>query len=779
MAWARRKPVRVLIIILAVVLVAVLAVNIFLPTEKIRDLALEQAREKLGREVSVGEVAVSLKGGLGVRLADFAIHNPDGFGGENLVSSQALDLKLEIGPLLKGEVRVHRLVVDTPVVNLVRRADGSDNFTFADIAEPETGQALPTSGEAPAPPPLSIASLTLQNGQITFSDASAEAPLQRLQMTGLTLGMSLADPAPGRFQAEGRLSADKITVKGPAEVPELKVGVDFDVTWDQATSRLDINRAAAEVNDLPLDCTGQLTMGETAPTGKLHFAADDLALIDLVGFAPAEVAAKIQGDKNSGTVAARIDVVLTGETEVPVQTSGTATIKDADLALAQPFMPPGQEGQLAGKADLEMSFADKTGDPTQITYNGTVTAREVSFTESGLVDELENMDARLAFTPDEFTVESCRAQFASGTFDLTGKLRDPFPYFLPPEMQEGAEMKTPHLTFDLRSERLDVDRLLPAASPTASVPGVETGSSSAQTRNVPKVPLDLEFPDLTCAGTFAADSLIYMQVPLTDVTGQVKLADRVVTVHDVKGAVYHGLVDGEVEIDLNDLNDPAYSGNYQAREIEVDNFVTRFAGLAGVVFGGCNMDGSFAARGLDPETIRNSLTLNSDAGIKQGKVITSGGTYNTLNALASQAGQTLDHEQALKDLVTHISVENGRVGLTAMTTRLGQFGDVTFDGYYGFNGDLSYNGIILLTKSQTDELFSNGVMAELAKLLGSQRPERLELPLSVGGTREDPKVKLDLSAVTNDLQKRAASEQGRKLEEEAKDKLGDLLKKWK
>ncbi len=119
MAWARRKSVRVMGGLLAVVVLAVAAVMIFLPIDKIRDLALEQAREKLGREVSVGEVAVSLQGGLGVRLSDFAIHNPDGFGGDHLVSSQALDLKLEIGPLLKGEIRVHRLVVDTPVVNLM------------------------------------------------------------------------------------------------------------------------------------------------------------------------------------------------------------------------------------------------------------------------------------------------------------------------------------------------------------------------------------------------------------------------------------------------------------------------------------------------------------------------------------------------------------------------------------------------------------------------------------------------------------------------------------
>ncbi len=779
MAWVRRKSVRVLGTILAIILVAVLGVKVFLPAEKIRDLALDQAREQLGRDVSVGEVAVSLRGGLGVRLADFAIHNPDGFGGDDLLRSRALDLKLAIGPLLKGEVRVHRLVIEAPVVNLLRQADGRDNFTFAQKPAAVAAQPAAIAETTAEPASLSIASLTLKHGTFAFTDASADAPLQHLKMEEVTLGMSLDDPAPGQFQATGRVTTDKMTMTVPVEMPESKVGVDFDLTWDQAATRLEIHRADGKVDKMPLQCTGELTLGESAPVGKLRFEGTDLALVDLAKFAPAEVATKISGDRDSGTVAAQIELVLTGDSEVPVHTTGTATVRHADLALAQPFMPPGQEGRLAGQADLDITFADTTGVPSEIGYHGTATVRGVSFTDSGLVDELQDLNARLAFTPTEFAVEQCRAQFASGTFDVTGKLADPFPYFLPPEMQAGVEMKTPHLTFDLRSKRLDVDKLLPAASPTSDGAVARPAEPEARMARMARVPSDLEFPNLTSEGTFAADSLIYMQVPLTGVTGQVQLADRVLSVREVVGSVYQGQVDGQVEIDLNDLNDPSYTGSYQAQQVEVDHFVTRFAGLAGVVFGGCNMSGSFAARGLDPEAIRNSLTLNSDADIKEGKVVTSGDTYQTLNTLASQAGQTLDHEQALRDLATHITVENGRVGLNALTTRLGQFGDVTFDGYYGFNGDLSYNGTVLLTAQQTDELFRHGVLGELAKLLGAERPERLSLPLSVGGTRDDPKVKLDLSAVTDDLQKRAAREQGRKLEEEAKNKLGDLLKKWK
>jgi len=775
MAWVRRKSVRILGALLLVLLLAVAAVMIFLPAEKIRDLALAQAREKLGREVSVGEVDVSLRGGLGVRLQEFAIHNPAGFGGQHLLATEALDLKLALRPLLGGEFRVRRLVLKGPVLNLVKQADGTNNFTFA--AEAPVGSAEPTTGADPsaaAPPPLSVANLTVQDGQISYSAAATDAsPGQEWRLAGVVMGLSLTDPAPGRYQATGQATSEAITVTRPAVELVLNADLDFDLTWDMNQSRLELSRVEGDVSQLPLTCTGHVVTGGEALSGEIVIQGEDLPLAELAKMAPPELAAKIKGGPNSGRVDLTLNLEMTGDAAASLRTGGLVKVRDADLSLAQPFLPPEQTGRLAGRGDLDLNFTLAADKSSPATYDGTLTTRGASYTESGLVDELQNLDATLQFTPDEITVDQCRAQFASGTFDLTGVLRDPFPYFLPPEMQGDAEPKTPHLSFDLRSPRLDVDRLLPAASPTGSATG------GAQKTSAGSAALAREFPDLSCDGTFTADSLIYMQVPFTAVTGKAVLRDRVLQCNDVKGAVYQGRVDGQVAVDLNDLNEPGYSGTYQAREIEVDDFLTRFAGLAGVVFGGCDMTGSFAASGRTGETIRNSLSLDSDAGVREGRVVTKGSAHTALGKLATQTGRELGREQALKDLATHISVADGRVAVNELTTRLGEFGDLTVEGSYAFTGDLSYAGRIRLTKAQTDLLFSVGVLGELGKLLGNQRPERLELPLTVGGTRSDPKFNLDLGAVTSELQKRAIDEQGNRLEDEAKDKLNDLLNRWK
>lgn len=878
----KRKSVRILGVVLAVLLLLVVAVNIFLPVDKIRDLALQQARERLGREVSVGDVSISLRGGLGVRLADFVLANPEGLAGEPLAEVQGVDLKLAIGPLFKGEVRVGRLVLDGPHFNLMTLADGSNNYTFAQAGKP-AAPSPDAPGKTKDPAAISVDNFSVRDGSLVFS--SAVGPGQETRITGMQGALVMQDPAPGQFAIKGDLKVEQMAFSQLDPPPALPAEMTYELLWDSKTQRLEIQSLQGTVAEFPLTLQGGIQMAAEGPTTQLQGQARDLDLarvwdflkpmlppdqkgqlagrgdLDLELTIPqggpeqleyqgtAEVRGASYTDTEPGTAlmglqgsailkapspnqltitgdlkveqmtfaqldpapalptvatyemswdntAQRLDIQSLQGTvaEFPVSLRGdvqmaeqgpTTRLKgkaqDIDLdklwSLVQPLLPPEQKGRLAGRGDLDLDLAVGPGGMDQLTYNGTAVFRKASYTETQLVDELKSMDAELRFDQNQFTVTRSDLKFNSGQFKLTGTLRDPFPYFLPPEMQKNQPVKKPHLDFVLRSPRLDVDRLIPAASPSGAAAGIKNQGKPAA------AVLDMEFPDLTASGTFQADSLIYMQVPFTQVTGKMGVRDRKLTCSDVKGAVYDGSVSGQVDIDLNDLNNPGYVGTYQAQKIEVNQFLARFAGLAGMVYGGANMNGSFSARGLDPEVIRNSLTLDSDARLTQGKVITRGQIRGTLGQLAEQSGSSLAGEQTLRDLATHIKVEAGRVGLENLKTRLGDWGDLNFGGYYSFAGNLEYQGNLLLTAEATDRIFASGVMAELAKLLGSQRPARLDLPLTVGGTRSDPKIKLDLAGVTSELQKKAVQEQRGKLEAEAKDKLNDklnsLLKKWK
>ena len=179
------------------------------------------------------------------------------------------------------------------------------------------------------------------------------------------------------------------------------------------------------------------------------------------------------------------------------------------------------------------------------------------------------------------------------------------------------------------------------------------------------------------------------------------------------------------------------------------------------------MAGSFSAAGRDPEQIKQSLVMDATVSLTEGRVVTAGVVESSLGDLAKKAGANLDQEQVLRDLATTIAVKDGRVKLDRLKTQLGTFGDLTLDGSYGFAGDMSYDGAILLTADTTKRLLAQS--GALGDLLGSSAPERLNLPLTVGGMIQSPKLKVDYGAVTEVL--------GKAVAEEAGDKLGDWLKK--
>ena len=347
-------------------------------------------------------------------------------------------------------------------------------------------------------------------------------------------------------------------------------------------------------------------------------------------------------------------------------------------------------------------------------------------------------------------------RFPSGDLSLTGRLDHPRSFL--PEFADGP---LPHLEFAANSRRLDVDKLFPAAAPAVVGGPVDATPADPAGTDTQRM------PELTAAGTFEADTLIYSHVDFTGVRGQAVYADRQLVCDPVTADVYTGRATGRISLDLNDLDEPRYAGEFQARKIEADDFISRFTSFGGTIFGKTEMAGSFSAVGRDPEQVKQSLVMDATVRLTEGRVVTAGVVESSLGELAKKAGANLDQEQILRDLATTIAVKDGRVKLDRLKTRLGTFGDLTLDGSYGFAGDMSYEGAILLTADTTKRLLAQS--GALGDLLGSSAPERLNLPLTVGGMIQSPKLKVDYGAVTEVL--------GKAVAEEAGDKLGDWLKK--
>jgi hypothetical protein len=126
----------------------------------------ESLTQTLKKEVFIGKARISLWDGIGFVFEDF--HVKEHPSGPDLLYSRRLLLRVKLLPLLKGEVKWKRIVLDQPILHLLRDREGRLNLW---------GELL-TAGKAKASHQKMIqnlstlfgGSITLRDGELSLSD---------------------------------------------------------------------------------------------------------------------------------------------------------------------------------------------------------------------------------------------------------------------------------------------------------------------------------------------------------------------------------------------------------------------------------------------------------------------------------------------------------------------------------------------------------------------------------------------------------------------------------
>lgn len=438
---------------------------------------------------------------------------------------------------------------------------------------------------------------------------------------------------------------------------------------------------------------------------------------------------------------------------------------ECKLLLFRQYLPQKSSPELKGDLDLDLSLRGNIIHPTTINASGLVLINNGYYNDSLLPEPVEKFNTRIKVFPDSIRVEEFRAFFTSSDMSLSGTMIKPLPYLLPIENLNRQNLAKPIFNFSLKSNILNIDKLFPEI-----VPGSQIASDSIQTQVVVDSVSPVILPDLIARGDFKVDKLIYDKIDFTQVKGNISYDDRIIYCTAVTGKVYTGDIIGDTKVDLTDFENPVYTGKFNATQIEADDFMTRFTKFSGFIFGKFNFSGTYKAQGWEPEEFLNSLEMNSDADMQEGKVVTSGAIFQTIKSLSENIGSGFEKEQYLKNARSRISVSNGKVMLDTMTTKLGNLGDLLLDGNYSFKNDIAYNGVLILSKEASEKLRSNkGFLGAISGILTDQASERINLPLVVTGTIDKPDLKIDYSSLSNEAKKELLDGVG--------DKFKDLFKK--
>jgi uncharacterized protein involved in outer membrane biogenesis len=199
-------------LLVAAVGIAALNLNRILGSQRPRIQA--ELSRALGREVSLGALAVSFRDGLAVQVSELSIAEDPalGKGLPPFVSAGEVLARVNLLPAIFGDLQVAQVRLVKPSVSVIQTARGLsiDTLGGGDAAKPASSEpAGPKGDSGDSSIALAIANVSIEDGSIRYVDRTAKpvATYQVDQLDFAAENLSLVEPA--AFELEAALLGSK------------------------------------------------------------------------------------------------------------------------------------------------------------------------------------------------------------------------------------------------------------------------------------------------------------------------------------------------------------------------------------------------------------------------------------------------------------------------------------------------------------------------------------------------------------------------------------------
>jgi uncharacterized protein involved in outer membrane biogenesis len=541
-------------------------------TEKIRNVANEQLRAKVGfRDVDISLFGDFPRISFGVR--DLLVTGNSGaFSGDTLAAIPKFSLTLDPWSVFSGKPEIQSIIVDSPKLHLKKAADGSVNW---DIFPPSEKDIKDFS--------LDIDRLTIKGGEIRFDDVSNATTIQ---LQGFDQELT------GRLSSKSSILNTKANVEKVAmTLGGMKyfnnIAADFTATLDadfeHRKFRLRKNRL--KLNDFGLSFDGLVYMDGDSLNTDLRFQADRTTFKDLISLSPALYQKDFDKIDASGNIsvngyikgilirdlypAFRIDAVVDqgafGYRTLPARMNSIKgsmridnpggnldlteiSIPRLDLALnreafvmrlhmahpvTDPFFDAGLKGKLllsdilkfypvknlslSGELMSDVSVKGrlssfKAGRYQETEARGSIFASNIRVSSASFKPDVFISQAQLNLSPSFLSVDNLRGTAGKTDFSINGTLKDYVLYALKKAALKGSvSMKSSHVQLD-----------------------------EIKTAGEQKLPLLPKPVDLSIAGNF--DQIRFGKLQLQKASGKLVLNDETLLFQDISATALEGRV---------------------------------------------------------------------------------------------------------------------------------------------------------------------------------------------------------------------------------------------
>ena len=724
---------RILIIILLLIVAAYVGVKLFFPAERVKAEIVKRAGETLGRHVELDDVSLSIFPGLTLDLKGLRIYNPEDFPGAEFISIDRLSCGLKLMPLLRKQFIFDEIIVRHPVLRLHKTIDGRTNFSF-EIEVGEEGIQTPlgikekvTSEEA-ALSAFAFDWAEIKNGDLIYVDDSSEI---KVTLNNFSLETKLHLDADGQHgRSIGTVKVPSITSSMIPENLPLDIEVAYNAEIDFKYADLILKNTSLKLNGIPFEVEATVRNFLDLKSIFAKVKAAEVSLEPLLSYIPPSESFDRDKFRLSGKLSGELEARMEFDSGRKPYFSGSFNINDMSVGylnvsnrvyfesfslefdtdsvsfasgggqLAEeefqlsgtvknwddpvfristrgayapvgllPFLDPVYNHEISGRARFDIQVTGQQSKWIDTQIRGAASIDNLFYNNDSLTSPLERLDMTVSFKRKGVTIDSLYAEYPGVRLTMTGTLKNGFAHFVQP--QKGH--KKPYLDYNLYAPLVNYDILIPEEEEEPAASGIVTEGASGEAA----APIFL--PDIEAGGKVRVDTFKFRGVEFTDLTADVSYSDGIITYKNASGQLYTGNVTSKGTVDINDMYQPAIGCSFTGKDIEANDFMTRFANIDGHLFGKMNLSGSLSGRGSELDDFIRSLNADGDLSMEEGHLV----NFDLITNMADQFGFKTFEEEQIRDLSTAVKIREGKLILDG-TRLFSRMGDWNIDGTVAF-----------------------------------------------------------------------------------------------
>lgn len=819
-----KKILKITGIVLLLLIVSLFAIPFFFQ-DTIKAKIADAINEKVDAKVSFADADLSLFRNFpqaSVNVEKLLIINKAPFEGDTLVSMGEINLTMSIRELFKGKdepMNIEAFSSKNAKVNILFNKDGIGNFDIAlKDDEPSDGKSDPLS--------LKIKEYQFENLRFKYYDERSKIKMVIDSLNHSGTGDFTASKLDLVTKSTAKISLDMDKMNYMNHVAltlDAVLGIDLD------KSKYEFKKNKALINKLPLEFDGFIQLLENGQQYDLTFKTPTSSFQNFLGLIPGAYSGSLDKVKTTGdfTIAGFAKGIYS-DTTVPkfniAIASNNASFKYPDLPKSvdnividtkiinetgllndtyinldklsfridqdvfnakanirnvseNPLVdamlkgtinlnnlskayPIKLEKPLSGilTADIDTKFDMKSVETNQ--YQNMQNSGNLTLTGFKYVDEdnkaININKAVVDFTNTRINLQQLDATTGKTDLKVNGTLENFYAFMLKNQELRG--------NFNLESNQFAVSDFMTETKPEAN--------QKQANKEAVKIPAFLN-----CTLNAKANTVLYDDLVLKNVSGKVIIKDQKATLENVKTSIFGGQIGVDGSVSTKEKV-PNFNMNLKMSAVDIKETFTKLdmmrniAPIAGVINGKLNstikVTGNLDAKEMTPD-------LNSISGDLIGQLLST-----TVNDKTSPLLSKLDESVKfidlsklnLNDLKAALTFKDGKVNVKPFDIKYQDI-KVNVGGAHGFDQTMSYNIKFDVPAkylgTEANSLISKLTPAESKKL------ENIPINAVLTGNFKNPKVTTDMKSAVTNLTNQLVKQQKDKLLNQGTSALGNIL----